>query len=266
MVKFMLRPLLEKISLFLMQTESDKERMISLGADPSRVMVSGNMKFDSAVSADLGKEEKRKISSLLGLREKERLLVAGSTHPGEEEIIISAYINLKRGFKDLRLLIAPRHIERAAEIESLVSVRGLKPVKISELSASRSQLSADCIFILDTIGQLKSFYSIASIVFIGGSLIRKGGQNMIEPAAFARPILFGPYTFNFQDITSIFLKEEAAMMVKDAQDLERAAYRILKDRGLSVELGDKARTVVEDNRGASDLTLASIDKLCRKRL
>lgn len=267
LIRFMLGPILKRVSLFLMQTEADRNRAISLGADISRVRVCGNMKFDSAVSVTAPVEERRNLRALLNLKEDEKFFVAGSTHPGEEEIITNCYVNLKNRYKNLRLLIAPRHIERTAEVEAIAKGYGLNPLRISRICISTKydvRSTMDDIFILDTIGQLKNFYSIADMVFIGGSLIKKGGQNMIEAAAFAKPILFGPHTFNFRDIASAFLKEEAAIMVKDRKGLEKAVGLLLEDPALCSRLGQKARRLVEENKGASAATLNAIREVTNK--
>ncbi|NQT95442.1 MAG: 3-deoxy-D-manno-octulosonic acid transferase [Candidatus Omnitrophica bacterium] len=264
LVKFMLKPVLEGIKLFLMQSEIDEERIISLGAEPSRVSISGNIKFDAATSEDLLRQDNMSLKSSLGLREDDKLFVAGSTHPGEEEIIMSAYIELKKEFANLRLLIAPRHIERTTALESFVKRYDFTSVRVSQLGKNKNQeLAAKNyeLFLLDTVGQLKSFYAIADIVFMGGSLVKKGGQNMIEPACFAKPILFGPYTFNFRDITDLFLKEEAAIVVKDKTALVKAASDILKGDDTHIKnLGQRAKELVDTNKGAVEKTLEAINE------
>jgi len=257
LVRVMLRPVLRKITAFFMQTESDREKIISLGADPSKVKVSGNMKFDNAVPVTASDEERHDLRNLLGLGMSDKLLVCGSTHPGEEEIIISCYANLKDRHKNLKLLVAPRHIERTAEVEKIVQNHGLVPICVSKIIQS----THGEIFLLDTIGGLKKFYSVADIVFVGGSLVKRGGQNMIEPAVFARPIVFGPHTFNFRDIASVFLSKDAAIMVKDNGSFKEALTRLLEDTELCNRLGENAKELVAANKGASDLTLAGIENL-----
>jgi len=259
LIKFLLKNLLAKISLFFMQTEDQRRRIISLGADPSKVMASGNMKFDSIFFGDTLKQNKEKIRISLGLDISDKLFIAGSTHPGEEETILSSYLELKKKFASLRLLIAPRHIERVDEVRKLVIDHGLNPVFISSLSALSPKTSAGDILILDTIGRLRSLYSIAEIAFVGGSLIKRGGQNMIEPAIFAKPLLLGPYTYNFRDIVEMFLKNNAAIVVKDTQTLTESLRALLSDAVLRDILGRNARRAAQSSRGATARILQSIE-------
>ncbi|MFH1867454.1 MAG: 3-deoxy-D-manno-octulosonic acid transferase [Candidatus Omnitrophota bacterium] len=265
-VRFMIAPVLRGIDLLLMQTDVDRDRIIFLGADESRVKISGNLKFDSISSAGLSEQKKKELNSLLNIKEGEELLVAGSTHAGEEEAVIKAFKNLKDQFDSLRLLIAPRHIERIPDIEKLIENYGCKPVRISKLSTSTICDMRNAkyeIFILDTIGQLKDFYSIAKVVFVGGSLVKKGGQNFIEPALFSKPIVFGPYTFNFRDITEMFLKNEAALMANDGLSLKKALERLLLNPGLCKDMGERAKNIVEANKGATDITLGAIEGMLK---
>jgi len=262
-IRFMLKPFLNKIRLFCMQTDTEKERIISLGADPLQIKVTGNMKFDSSMPQALPDENANVLASALNLGEARQLLVAGSTHPGEEEIIISAYSSIRKKFSGLKLLIAPRHIERASEIERIVIANGFVGLRVSELmrsgQVSKSRRSNE-IFILDSIGQLKDCYSLAELVFVGGSLVKKGGQNIIEPAALAKPVLFGPHTFNFRNITKLLLEEEAAVMIRDKASFEDSCLRLLKSSSLRSRIGTKAKEIVDMNRGASDSTMEAIDE------
>lgn len=260
-VKFLLAPLLNNITLFLMQTATDRKRITALGAPDSRVMISGNLKFDSSVTRDSSAADKDALYTSLGIKGGEKLIVAGSTHTGEEEAITRTFKDLKSSFRGLRLLIAPRHIERTSDVEGIIERYGFTPVRISQLSALSSQLSANTVFILDTIGQLKDFYSIADVVFVGGSLIRRGGQNIIEPAAFGKPVIFGPHTFNFKDITELFLEKEAALAVNDTESLGKALTRLLSDEDLCRRLGMRAKEIVDENRGAVDITMNELEKL-----
>src|SRR3989338_362590 len=206
LIKFCLARILRKINLFCVQAEADCLRLLSLGVEKEKIKLTGNMKFDNTDYTDL-KADYTDCRLKLTLKDNEKLLVAGSTHSGEEEIILKVYKGLSAEFPDLRLLLAPRHPERSKEIEKLVLNYGFNAVFISGLPPPRVPAGQPAaVFILDTIGQLISFYAIADIVFVGGSLIKKGGHNILEPAVFAKPILLGPWTFNFRDITSLFLK------------------------------------------------------------
>lgn len=259
LIKPLLKNLLAKIDLLFMQTEDQKIRIISLGADPSRVTAPGNMKFDAIFSEDMFKQDEEKIRLSLGLDTRDELFIAGSTHPGEEEIILSSYLEVKEKFASLRLLIAPRHIKRIKELQKLIIDYGLNPLLMSRLSVISSKISGRDILILDTIGLLRSLYSVAEIAFVGGSLVKRGGQNMIEPATFAKPLLLGPYTYNFRDIVEIFLEENAAIVVKDTQTLTESLRALLSDAALRDSLGKSAQRVVRSSRGATARILRSIE-------
>ncbi|MCQ9208522.1 MAG: 3-deoxy-D-manno-octulosonic acid transferase [Omnitrophica bacterium] len=239
-IRCFLKGVLQRFSLFCMQTKEDAQKIIYLGADEDKVKVTGNMKFDVQLSA-LSYQP-----SVLGLNKEERLFIAGSTHRPEERIILEVYKQLIKNYPDLRLLIAPRHIERTQEIEKLVVKFGFKPQRVSKIGETTNS-----VLILDTIGQLKSLYAAADIVFIGGSLVRHGGQNPIEPAIFCKPILFGPYMFNFSDVAGVFLKRKAAIMVRDAQELENVSMKLLREPLLSERIGARTREVIQENRGAT---------------
>ncbi len=230
-----------------MQNAQDAQRIIALGAEDHKVKITGNMKFDIQVS-DL-----RPQAASIGLQRGQRLFIAGSTHRGEEEIILNVYNELIRIHPNLRLLIAPRHIERAKEIERLVDRFGLKSQRISQLNLndSRFTIHDSPILLLDTIGQLKSLYALADIVFVGGSLVSHGGQNPIEPAVFSKAIIFGPYMFNFTNIADLFMNNQAALTVKDEQELKSACVKLLNEFQVTEDLGERARKIVEKNSGAT---------------
>ncbi len=257
LIRPILKNILDCITAFLMRTEEDRDKIISLGAEAGKVAVVGNMKFDS-VDFYINEEERGKMYKRLNL-EHRKLIVAGSTHPGEEDILLKAYSKIRRAHGDLSLLIAPRHIERTEDIAKLVKSYGFIPVKISELTTNYELRTTNSpIYILDTIGQLKLFYSLAWLVFVGGSLIKHGGQNMIEPAYFGKPMLFGPYTFNFKDIASLFLKKRGALLVKDEASLAEAIEMLYGNETLAKDMGKRAKDVVRSNQGAAARTYSTI--------
>ena len=259
MVKFFMKPILEKITLFCMQNRDYAERIKSIGAASDRVVVTGNMKFD-AVSRIPSHIDVDALRSDLGLDKEEAVFIAGSTHPGEDEIVLDVYKKLLKEFPDLRLIIAPRHIERTKEIENLVKRANFTPVRISQTNHELRTTNHDnSVFILDTMGRLSQLYSIATLVFMGGSLIRKGGQNILEPAVLEKPIVFGPNMFNFADITRLFLNRHAACMVKDKEELLEISRNILSDTKLRESLAENAREAVEESLGASRKNLEKLE-------
>jgi 3-deoxy-D-manno-octulosonic-acid transferase len=261
-IGFLLKNILNKIHLFCVQTLRDSQRLVRLGVSENRIRITGNMKFDIHDYTVLRKDAKD-LRPKLGIEPQEKFLVAGSTHAGEEENILIAYKKLLKNFPDLRLLIAPRHPQRALEVQRLIQLSGFAAVRISQLSpgeASRSDKKA--VFILDTVGELLSFYSIADVVFVGGSLIKKGGHNILEPAIFAKPVLFGPHMFNFRDITELFLEQHAALMVKDTQELYSKIKDLLDNPSQIEFLTQRARDLLIANQGATQKNIQIIKDLC----
>ncbi len=251
--KLSMKPILNRVDLFCMQTELDAKRIIKIGADTNKVKITGNIKFDLEISHDSIK----KVD--LGLSSNDLVWLAGSTNPGEEEIALEVYKNLSKDYKDLRLLLAPRHTERTHQIEQLVSKFGFESIRFSQIKGSSSR-----IIILDVMGRLAGLYNIADIVFIGGSLVKKGGQNILEPASFAKPIIFGPYMFNFVQIKDLFLKEKAAVQVNDKLELEEKLRSLLLDPNERNRLGQRARSLLEENKGATLRTFGLIKELIEK--
>ena len=283
------KSVLGKVTFFLMQSDDHAQRIISMGALPERVAVTGNMKFDSAARSYASETlDTDALRGDLCLSPEEPLLIAGSTHKPEEGIVLNVYRELLKSSPHLRLLLAPRHIERASEIETLVRKYGFGAKRISNImkdegTVERRALSVERkedgtpyalhptpygtpVLILDIMGRLSQLYSLGTVVFMGGSLMKKGGQNILEPAIFSRPIVFGPHMFNFKDIAETFVKEQAAVLVKDEEGLFCQASELLKDPGRREEMGRRARMLVDKNRGAADRTIDQIDRLLKTRI
>jgi 3-deoxy-D-manno-octulosonic-acid transferase len=215
-----------------MQSQRDAERIMELGAQSSRVVVTGNVKFDEySLSRD-------PLPSNFVKGKDEFWWVAGSTHPGEEEIVLDIYEKIVKDNPQWRLLIAPRHIERAPQIKELVNRRGLKGVVV-----------------IDTIGQLRSLYSLASLVFVGKSLCVGGGHNIIEPAFYGKAIIIGPKVENFRDIVACFKEGHAVVQVEDVPAFERAVLDLCADPSKREILGQAARKVIAANQGATKRSL-----------
>jgi len=259
-IKFLIKNVLNRITLFLMQSDEYATRIKGMGAPPEKVFVTGNIKFDSAGAAS-DMLDAEAIRSDLGLKADEEVFIAGSTHRTEEAIVLRAYMNLLKELPGLRLILAPRHIERVDEVCKLVEKSGSVPLRISNITnhEPRTTSGAAPVLILDTMGRLSQLYSIATIVFMGGSLAHKGGQNILEPAVFSKPIIFGPHMFNFKGIEEAFLAGGAARRVKDGRELESVLKVLLTDAAGRKELGEKARALVDANRGA---TKRDIEALC----
>ena len=231
--------------------------IIALGASRKKVKIAGNMKFDIQTASC------KPQAIGLNLSPDEQLFVAGSTHHGEEEIILDVFRTAKEKFPNLKLIVAPRHPQRTFQIERLVSRYGFNSVRLSQLSTDdRRQTS---VFILDTIGQLKSIHSLATVVFVGGSLIPRGGHNPIEPAILAKPILFGPHLSNFKEVTDMLLDRRAAILVNSGRELKENLLRLLTDSSERLEMGNRARESIEVTRGATRRCVNLIKEIFDKK-
>lgn len=257
-VRTLIKPVLEKITLLCMQSSQDYERLLRLGISKSQIHVTGNVKFDLCNLT--GKDSRYREKMNLAPRQK--LLVAGSTHPGEEEIILSIYKKLLNDYPELRLLLAPRHPERSSDVERIVSSFGFTAVMMSEQRFPKESLP-ESVFILNTIGELPSLYAASDIVFMGGSLVRKGGHNILEPAFYARPIIFGRHMFNFSDIVGLFLRNKAAISVENQQGLEDTLRHLLREEEFRTRMGQSAKKLVLENQGATSRNLRCILGLLR---
>ncbi len=255
-IKLLLIPILEKISFFCAQTDRDMQRFQALGVPQDKIRVTGNMKFDIEDYAG-GGESKRAADykAKLGLKDNEKILVAGSTHPGEEEIVLDTYKKLTASFPSLGLLIAPRHPERTKVIEKLIIKYNLQPLSISQIGLRATSYELRPVFILDTIGQLMDYYAIADIVFVGGSLVAIGGHNILEPASLGKPVLFGPYMFNFRDIAQLFLVNKAAVLVNNKEELKQKIKDFLIHPEDAQYLSRNAKQLILNNAGATKRNL-----------
>jgi 3-deoxy-D-manno-octulosonic-acid transferase len=262
-VRTAMRPVLAQVTVFAMQSAEDARRMIALGAPAERVVVTGNLKHDPlpdpAGVADLWQR-------LLGLAPGRPVWIAGSTHRGEEEAVLQAHRTLLAERPDLALVLAPRHPERVDEVMALVTSRGLRSVRRSALPegtpSRRTRESADtvdpavpAVIVLDTVGELAQLYSIADVVFVGGSLAPLGGHNMLEPALRGKPVLFGPHTSNFREVATLLLDEGGGQMVGDAGELARELRRLLADPARRARVGAAARAAATSRHGAAPATL-----------
>ena len=229
-----------------MQTLDDAERMVRLGVAPEKIRVTGSLKHAPWNGNGVNPERAAEVLNALGQKEARQVLVAGSTHPGEEEILIEVFLHLKPRFPSLLMILAPRHPHRFSEVEKLLKSKSVRYEKRSQMNG-RGMASADVVF-LDTLGELPDFYSVADIAFIGGSLVDAGGHNLMEPARFRKPILFGPYMTNFADITEEIKRGGGGVEVQGKEDLLREITALLSDRARAEKMGDLAYAVVEKDR------------------
>jgi 3-deoxy-D-manno-octulosonic-acid transferase len=230
-------------------TEADRRRLLEVGCRKDAVQVVGNLKFDTALGGEQ-KFDARKILEALAVPPNAPVLLGGSTHDGEELILARAWLKLREQFPGLFLILVPRHHERAREAGRAVRARGIRVAYRTDLRDGRSPDGlVDCL-VVNTTGELKAFYEVATVVFIGKTLTAKGGQNPIEPAALGKAVVFGPNMQNFRGIIPEFLEAKAARQVKSAHELETAIADLLAHPEQRNAMGQIARRVVERNQGS----------------
>jgi len=252
-VRFLTKRVLACVNLFYMQSSHDAERIKQLGAHQERVHVSGNLKFDNThENIAMRKEE-------LGFYGNEDVFIAGSTHPGEEDILIDVYKKLEKEFADLRLVIAPRHIERTNEVVHLIEKKGYKAVRFSQIDKGNGVDKG--IIVLDAFGHLRALYGLAKIVFIGKTLTIGGGQNMIEPAFFGKPTIVGPLTQNFKSVMNVLLNAQALVQVNNAEELLVEIRNLLANPDRAERMGAAAKQTVLHYQGATEKTVQAITEL-----
>ena len=257
-IRQFVRPLLRCIDLIAVQSEEYAHRFIELGADPSVVQVTGSMKFDGAQTSRTNETTSR-LRQLAGISDQDVVFLAGSTQSPEEELAIETYRTLKAEFTNLRLILVPRHPERFAEVAQLLDRSGLPWLRRSKLGERRD---ADArILLVDSMGELSGWWGCAQIGFVGGSMGKRGGQSMIEPAAYGVAVSFGPNTRNFRDVVQLMLLSEAAVVVQDGDEMTAFVEDCLRERDHLRALGTRAQKLVSEQLGATAKTTALLSWL-----
>jgi 3-deoxy-D-manno-octulosonic-acid transferase len=236
----------KQVDLLCMQSEEDAERIKKIGAAPDKVMVTGNLKFDQKILELQPKP--------VAISKDKKVITAGSTHRGEEEALLSVFSRLRDKFPELLLIIAPRHPERFDEVEGLVNSAGFDCQRRTRLKGQFKD-----VLLLDTIGELRSFYVVCDIAFVGGSLVKIGGHNLLEPAAVKKPVIFSKYMFNFKEISEALIASGGGIMVKDKNELYVQLDSLLSDKARAQQIGERAFKVIELNSGAAGKTIAAVD-------
>ena len=253
-----MRRVLEDVDRVCAQTEQWGHRFVDLGLPRERMSVTGSLKFELAVGGGdsttaQGADATLGCFSFVGTRP---VFVAASTLDGEDEAVLRAFLAVRRVVPDTLLILAPRHPERAVSVRALADGRGLRTVARTTLTTDASP-AADVV-VLDTVGELVHLFRLATVVFVGGSLVPAGGHNIIEPAAFGKPIVFGPHMQNFGEIARLFLDDAAAVQVEDERELDEVVCRLFTDPVERARLGESAEGLVQANRGARRKTLEAL--------
>lgn len=250
-IKFFIKKILSSLTLVLAQTKKDAERFAAIGVPEKNIQVAGNLKYDIKISDEL-------LSKAKSWREKNvqarPIFIAASTHGGEEEIILTAITPIKKIIPNLLLILVPRHPERFEQVINLCEQYQYKTLRRSE---NKIINDAD-IFVLDTIGELMQFYAVADVAFVGGSLINKGGHNLLEPAVFSLPVISGPFLENFAAIAEEMKNYNALTLVNNAAGLSQAVIELLQDKNLREQKGHAAKEVTLNSQNALDKTCETV--------
>ena len=258
------RLLFRHVAAFGVQADEYADRLRQLGVTADKIAVTGSVKYDGAVG-DANTPKAVELRRLLSLAEdtRFRVWVAGSTHAPEEAIVLDVFVRLRGQFPALRLVLVPRHPDRFAEVAGLVERAGLGFVRRSQISEPLPEMPP--VVLLDTVGELGAAWALADVGFTGGSLDgARGGQSMIEPAGYGVPVAFGPHVWNFRDAARRLVEAGGAVMVRDADGLERELAGLLADPGRRAAMGEAARKLVRAQQGATGRTLELIDRVLSK--
>jgi 3-deoxy-D-manno-octulosonic-acid transferase len=261
--RWLSRILWRSIDLVAVQTQDHADNLARIGLPGEKVVVTGNVKYDG-VQPERQAERIEQFRRLFNIRPGDRVWVCGSTQAPEEQIALEIYRRLKEDFSGLRLILVPRQRERFDEVAGLLGRSGLPFVRRSTMTGPVAD--PDAIILVDTFGELEAIWGLAEVAFVGGSLDgKRGGQNMIQPAAFGAAVLFGPHVWNFRDAVRGLLAAGGAIQVADATELERAVRELLSDGERRQRLGESARRFVREQQGATARTMTAIDDLLHRR-
>jgi 3-deoxy-D-manno-octulosonic-acid transferase len=250
------------LDLLCLQSEEYKQRMLLLGADQGKIVITGNLKFDRLLLAD-GCRDVSQIRKSLHIPPDRRVLVAGSTREGEEQILLPVFKRLKQQYTNLVFVLAPRHLNRLSQVEGILSVEGLDFVRRTQLDelaskhaqAGESSLGHKSLILLDTMGELSKIYCLADVAFVGGSLVPVGGHNLLEPAIYSVPVLFGPHVDNFKEEAKILVESGGGIQVENQDGLQRELTDLLSDDEKRKRLGQQAREAIQRKTGVAKRTM-----------
>ncbi len=259
------RKVLEYVDAFCMQSEVDASRIRSIGAASEKVSVTRNLKFDIPFTGS-DAEEKRMTRARFSIPEKVFIFTAGSTHKGEDELVLSAFDSLRKSGASALMILVPRHPERAGEVAKIAEGFGFKPVLRSALSGHDGKLKEDEVLIVDTVGELLSLYAASDLVFVGGSLVPVGGHNPLEPSSVGVPVLFGPHMSNFREIAAMSIRYGAAREVLDFEGLKESMAELYHNKSECLRMGEKGAQLLSDEAGSTVLNMEIISRLLKGEL
>jgi 3-deoxy-D-manno-octulosonic-acid transferase len=265
LVRSLFAETLRNVDVLCVQSDEYKQRMLLLGADQRKIVITGNLKFDRLLLAD-GCRDADQIRKSLHIRSNQRVVVAGSTREGEEQMLLPVFKSLERQYPDLIFVLAPRHLNRLSQVEAILSAEGLDFVRRTQLDelaskqtpAGESLLNHKNLILLDTMGELSKIYCLADVAFVGGSLVPVGGHNLLEPAIYGVPVLFGPHVENFKEEAKILIESGGGIQVASDGELQRELSDLLSDDAKRRKLGRQAREAIERKTGAAKRTMELI--------
>jgi len=257
-VRGLVRSMLQRVDLIGVQTSTYAERFVELGAEPESVHVTGSMKFDGA-RTDRGNPRTMQFAKLWGVTPSDVVFLAGSTQDPEEEFALDTYRKLKIDYPELRLILVPRHPDRFQQVVQLLDRSGVAWQLRSAIDLNDGK-HAD-VLLVDAMGELSAWWGLAHIGYVGGSMGKRGGQSMIEPAAYGVAVAFGPKTQNFRDVVRLMLERDAAVVVRDPVELTEFVQSCLRDSGQIRQMGSRGRELVAGQLGATEATASLCEKL-----
>ncbi len=252
LVKRLLEPVLAQIKFFCMQSELDARRIELLGANPESIHVSGNIKFDQS-EISTGALDSDRLRAQFGIAPETKVWVAGSTHQGEDEIVVRVYQQLLQTFPDFILILVPRHPHRSRYVSDLLTKAGVTWYLRSDNVFP--PLKGGSVLLVDTLGEMLSFYTVADTVFVGGSLVPVGGHNILEASMVKKPVVFGPWMQNFKDIAKFISAAQGFGAVQDEEELRQLLTQLLHDKDLRCSAGARGAAILEQHAGATRKTI-----------
>jgi 3-deoxy-D-manno-octulosonic-acid transferase len=259
----LLHPVLAGVTTFCMQTAHDARRIRLLGAVPEQIMVTGNLKFDMP-EPQLSLASREELAGRFRLPPDCLVWVAGSTHPGEEKLITEVYRQLLANHPKLFLIMVPRRPERIRQVREELAKLQMRTILRTTIETEETPPQAGDILLVDTLGEMLTFYALADIVFVGGSLVPVGGHNILEASLLSKPVLFGPHMQNFKEIAGLTRKAQGGLLVADRDDLYHQLRLLIENPAERYRLGGNGYNLLQQNRGATERTVAEIGRHLRR--
>lgn len=257
------RPVLAHFTALCMQTDEDARRIIAIGAEPGRVHVTKNLKYDLP-STVLSPEQRSLLKKDYVIPGSLPVLTAGSTHAGEDELVLAAYLAILAAGHDCLLVLVPRHPERAGQVGDLLKRQGIPFSLRSALESRDEDFRGGEVLLVDRVGELMKIYSLSDLVFVGGSLVPTGGHNVLEPASLGVPVVFGPHMSNFREIAAMVLVSGGGIQVQDGTELTSVLTGLLADEGRRISMGHQGLAIMDENRGSTDRHMEVIASLVKQ--